>query len=147
MNLSYKSAAVTVAALALATLPLTTAAAHEGSHPFKNCTEAYDAGYQNIQRGDEHYGKHLDRDNDGVGCDDAPADFVPVGDGDSGSDDGATGTGSDSGEKGTTEKGGGTDLAETGGNSATPYIAAGGATVVLAGGAVLLASRRRRSTD
>lgn len=147
MNLSCKSAAVTVAALALAALPLTTATAHEGSHPFKNCTEAYDAGYKNIEVGDEHYGKHLDRDGDGVGCDKAPAGFVPADDKDSGSDDGATGTGSDSGEKGTTEKGGGTDLAETGGNSATPYLAAGGAAVVLAGGAVLLASRRRRSTN
>lgn len=147
MNLSRKSAAVTVAALALATLPVATAAAHEGDHPFRNCTEAYDAGYQNIQRGDEHYGKHLDRDGDGVGCDKAPAGFVPADDKDSGPDDGATGTGSDSGEKGATGKGGGTDLAETGGNSATPYIAAGGAAVVLAGGAFLLASRGRRGTD
>ncbi|MFD5494730.1 excalibur calcium-binding domain-containing protein, partial [Streptomyces sp. NPDC127091] len=80
VNLSCKSAAVTVAALALAALPLTTATAHEGSHPFKNCTEAYDAGYKNIEVGDEHYGKHLDRDGDGVGCDQAPAGFVPVGD-------------------------------------------------------------------
>ncbi|MFC5856966.1 LAETG motif-containing sortase-dependent surface protein [Streptomyces chlorus] len=161
MNLSYKSAAVTVAALALATLPATASMAHEGSHPFKNCTEAYSKGYKNISSGDEHYGKHLDRDGDGVGCDNAPAGFVSADDKDtatdSGSDDGATGsgTGSDtetgsgsgSGEKAATEKGSGTDLAETGGNSATPYIAAGGAAVVLAGGGVLLAARRRRSTD
>ncbi|WP_406727644.1 excalibur calcium-binding domain-containing protein [Streptomyces sp. GD-15H] len=151
MNLSYKSAAVTVAALALTALPTTSAVAHEGTHPFKNCTEAYNAGYSHIQAGSEHYGKHLDRDNDGVGCDNAPADFVPVGDRDtaedSGSDDGATGTGSDAGDKGTTEKGNGTDLAETGGDSATPYLAAGGAAVVLAGGAVLLAARRHRSTN
>ncbi|MEV0688634.1 excalibur calcium-binding domain-containing protein [Streptomyces sp. NPDC050388] len=143
MNLSCKSAAVAVAALALAALPATSAVAHEGA--FKNCTEAYEAGYSDIKAGSEHYGKHLDRDNDGIGCDDAPADFVPVGDRDSGSDDGATG--SDADGKGTAEKGGGTDLAETGGNSATPYIAAGGAAVVLAGGAVLLASRRRRGTN
>ncbi|MBL3670211.1 excalibur calcium-binding domain-containing protein [Streptomyces sp. M2CJ-2] len=146
VNLSCKSAAVTVAALALATLPVTTAAAHEGSHPFKNCTEAYDAGYSDIEVGDEHYGKHLDRDGDGVGCDKAPAGFVPADDKGGGSHDDGT-TGSDAGDKGTTEKGGGTDLAETGGNSATPYLAAGGAAVVLAGGAVLLASRRRRSTN
>ncbi|MFD6326470.1 LAETG motif-containing sortase-dependent surface protein [Streptomyces sp. NPDC058442] len=151
MNLSCKSAAVTVAALALAALPLTTATAHEGSHPFKNCTEAYNAGYQNIQRGDEHYGKHLDRDGDGVGCDQAPAGFVPVGDKDtatdSGSDAGAGDTGADSDDKGTAEKDGGTDLAETGGNSATPYLAAGGAAVALAGGGVLFAARRRRGTN
>lgn len=144
MNLSYKSAAVTVAALALATLPVTTAVAHEGV--FKNCTEAYNAGYSNIKADSEHYGKHLDRDNDGVGCDKPPANFVPATDKDedTGSDN-ATGTGS--GEKGAAEKGSGTDLAETGGSSATPYIAAGGAAVVLAGGGVLLAVRRRRSTD
>ncbi|MGP3736017.1 excalibur calcium-binding domain-containing protein [Streptomyces sp. GDS52] len=151
VNLSCKSAAVTVAALALAALPLTTATAHEGSHPFKNCTEAYDAGYKNIEVGDEHYGKHLDRDGDGVGCDQAPAGFVPVGDKDtatdSGSDAGAGGSGSGSDDKGSTEKGGGTDLAETGGNSATPYLAAGGAAVVLAGGGVLFAARRRRGTN
>ncbi|MFF3892344.1 excalibur calcium-binding domain-containing protein [Streptomyces sp. NPDC001812] len=149
VNLSCKSAAVTVAALALAALPLTTATAHEGSHPFKNCTEAYDAGYKNIEVGDEHYGKHLDRDGDGVGCDQAPAGFVPVGDKDSGSDAGAgdSGSGSGSDDKGSTEKGGGTDLAETGGNSATPYLAAGGAAVVLAGGGVLFAARRRRGTN
>lgn len=153
MNLSRKSAAVTVAALALATLPVTTAVAHEGV--FKNCTEAYDAGYSHIKAGSEHYGKHLDRDGDGIGCDNAPAGFVPAADKDAGKDAGkdkdtgsdgdATGTGS--GEKGTTEQDGGTDLAETGGNSATPYIAAGGAAVLLAGGGVLLAARRRRSTD
>ncbi|MGY0067174.1 LAETG motif-containing sortase-dependent surface protein [Streptomyces sp. QTS137] len=147
MNLSCKSAAVTVAALALATLPVTTATAHEGV--FKNCPEAYAAGYANIPASSEHYGKHLDRDGDGIGCDNPPAGFVPAADEekdkDTGSDDGTTKTGS--GEKGATEKGSGTDLAETGGNSATPYIAAGGAAVVLAGGGVLLAARRRRSTD
>ncbi|MFC5955865.1 excalibur calcium-binding domain-containing protein [Streptomyces pratens] len=158
MNLSCKSAAVTVAALALATLPVTTAVAHEGV--FKNCPAAYAAGYSNIPASSEHYGKHLDRDGDGIGCDNAPAGFVPAGDKDSdkdtGSDDSATetdsgsgsgsDTGSDTGEKDATGQGG-TDLAETGGNSATPYLAAGGAAVVLAGGGVLLAARRRRSTD
>ncbi|WP_326752638.1 excalibur calcium-binding domain-containing protein [Streptomyces hirsutus] len=153
MNLSCKSAAVTVAALALATLPVTTAVAHEGV--FKNCDAAYAAGYSDIPASSEHYGKHLDRDGDGIGCDNAPAGFVPAADKDAGkdkdtgSDDDATETGSGSGsdEKGATEQDGGTDLAETGGNSATPYIAAGGAAVLLAGGGVLLAARRRRSTD
>ncbi|MET8114647.1 excalibur calcium-binding domain-containing protein [Streptomyces prasinus] len=151
MNLSCKSAAVTVAALALATLPVTTAVAHEGV--FKNCPAAYAAGYSNIPSSSEHYGKHLDRDGDGIGCDNAPAGFVPAGDKgadkdkDTGSDDGATGSGSGSDETGATEKDSGTDLAETGGNSATPYLAAGGAVVVLAGGGVLFAARRRRDTD
>ncbi|MEF9903735.1 excalibur calcium-binding domain-containing protein [Streptomyces sp. P9-A2] len=151
MNLSCKSTAVTVAALALATLPVTTAVAHEGA--FKNCDQAYAAGHSNIPAGSEHYGKHLDRDGDGIGCDQAPADFVPVGDRDKGKDTGSgsasdTGTEAGTGAENTDTTGqGGTDLAETGGNSATPYLAAGGAAVVLAGGGVLFAARRRRSTD
>ncbi|MFJ6069270.1 LAETG motif-containing sortase-dependent surface protein [Streptomyces sp. NPDC093065] len=147
MKLLRKPAAVTVAALALAALPAAAAQAHDGTHPFKNCTEAYDAGYSNIPKGDEHYGAHLDRDKDGVGCDKPPAGFVPASDKDTGDGAGA-GSGKDSGSK---ESGGeeaagqqGTDLAETGGDDSTPYIAAGGAVVVLAGGGLLLAVRRRR---
>ncbi|WP_399884748.1 LAETG motif-containing sortase-dependent surface protein [Streptomyces sp. BBFR51] len=148
MNLLRKPAAVAVAALALAALPTAAAQAHDGAHPFKNCTAAYDAGYSNIPKGDQHYGAHLDRDNDGVGCDKPPAGFVPASDKDT--DDGAdAGSGKDSGSEtsGGAEAAGqqGTDLAETGGDDNTPYIAAGGAVVVLAGGAVLLATRRRRS--
>ncbi|MGW4545937.1 LAETG motif-containing sortase-dependent surface protein [Streptomyces violaceorubidus] len=146
MKLLRKPAAVTVAALALAALPAA-AQAHDGAHPFKNCTEAYDAGYSNIPKGDEHYGEHLDRDKDGVGCDKPPAGFVPADD--KNTDDAAgAGGGEDSGS----EQGGGdeaagqqgTDLAETGGDDSTPYLAAGGGLVVLAGGALMLAARRRR---
>jgi LPXTG-motif cell wall-anchored protein len=156
MKLLRKPAAVTVAALALAALPTAAAQAHEGTHPFKNCTEAYDNGYSNIPKGDKHYGEHLDRDNDGVGCDNPPAGFVPAGDKDT--DDGAgTGSDKDAGKDSGKDSGGdksggdeaagqqGTDLAETGGDDSTPYLAAGGAAVVLAGGGLLLAARRRRS--
>ncbi|MEV5544779.1 excalibur calcium-binding domain-containing protein [Streptomyces sp. NPDC052309] len=139
-----KPAAAAVAALALAALP-TAAGAHDGTHPFKNCTEAYDNGYADIPASDEqHYGKHLDRDGDGIGCDKPPAGFVPADDKDSGGDgkaDQASGqreSGSGSGKD--------TDLAETGGDDSTPYLAAGGAAVVLAGGGLLLAARRRRDT-
>ncbi|MFG3245461.1 excalibur calcium-binding domain-containing protein [Streptomyces sp. NPDC048187] len=147
MKLLRKPAAVTVAALALAALPAA-AQAHDGAHPFKNCTEAYDAGYSNIKKGDKHYGEHLDRDRDGVGCDKPPAGFVPASDQDTGDAAGA-GSGKDSGSA----KGGGdadgrqgkdTDLAETGGGDSTPYIAAGGGVVVLAGGGLLLLAARRR---
>ncbi|WP_155058382.1 excalibur calcium-binding domain-containing protein [Streptomyces blattellae] len=129
-----RPAAVAVAALALAALPVT-AEAHDGSHPFENCTEAYENGYANIQEGDEHYGEHLDRDQDGVGCDSPPADFVPA------EDEGTDGT------DGVAEDATGqedTGLAATGGDSATPYIAGGGAAVLLAGGGLLVAVRRRR---
>ncbi|NEC52005.1 LPXTG cell wall anchor domain-containing protein [Actinospica acidiphila] len=129
------SAAALLAAVALAAVPAT-AVAHDGNHPFENCTDAYDNGYSNIAKGDEHYGRHLDRDNDGVGCDQPPAGFVPHDDSDD--DAGAE----DSGAK--EENGGGTDLAETGGSDTTPYIAAGGAAVVLLGGGLMIAARRRR---
>ncbi|MGW0757956.1 LAETG motif-containing sortase-dependent surface protein [Streptomyces sp. NPDC002814] len=122
-----KPVAVAVAALALAALPVT-AEAHDGNHPFENCSEAYENGYSNIKEGDEHYGEHLDRDQDGVGCDNPPAGFVPAED--EGTEDAA---GQDD-----------TDLAATGGNSVTPYIAGGGAAVLLAGGGLLVVARRRR---
>lgn len=35
---------------------------------FANCTEARAAGAAPVRRGDPGYGSHLDRDNDGVGC-------------------------------------------------------------------------------
>ncbi|MET9354395.1 excalibur calcium-binding domain-containing protein [Streptomyces sp. NPDC006617] len=147
MKLLRKPAAVTVAALALAALPAAAAQAHDGTHPFKNCSEAYENGYSNIKEGDEHYGEHLDRDKDGVGCDKPPAGFVPADDKDTGAKDTDEAAGAGSGESGGTEAAGqqGTDLAETGGDDSTPYLAAGGAVVVLAGGGLLLAARRRRS--
>ncbi len=35
---------------------------------YKNCTAVRDAGADPIRRGDPGYGRHLDRDGDGVGC-------------------------------------------------------------------------------
>lgn len=35
---------------------------------FANCTAARAAGAAPVRRGDPGYGPHLDRDNDGVGC-------------------------------------------------------------------------------
>ena len=35
---------------------------------FSNCTAARNAGAAPVRRGDPGYGTHLDRDNDGVGC-------------------------------------------------------------------------------
>ncbi|MEV8086112.1 excalibur calcium-binding domain-containing protein [Streptomyces nigra] len=127
-----------VAALALAALPAT-AAAHDGNHPFENCSEAYASGYSDIPEGDRHYGSHLDRDGDGIGCDSPPAGFVPADDKDAEESDGED---SDTGAKGAED---GTDLAETGGSDSTPYIAAGGLVAVLAGGTVMLAVQRRRA--
>src|SRR5690606_20387285 len=38
------------------------------SGPFKNCTAARDAGAAPVYRGQPGYASHLDRDGDGVGC-------------------------------------------------------------------------------
>ena len=38
------------------------------SRSFANCSEARAAGAAPVKRGDPGYGSHLDRDNDGVGC-------------------------------------------------------------------------------
>lgn len=35
---------------------------------FRNCTEAREAGAAPVRRGEPGYGPHLDRDNDGIGC-------------------------------------------------------------------------------
>ena len=35
---------------------------------FANCKEANDAGYYDITRDSPYYGKHLDRDGDGIAC-------------------------------------------------------------------------------
>ncbi|GAA1429377.1 excalibur calcium-binding domain-containing protein [Streptomyces thermospinosisporus] len=139
---SARASAAVLAALALAAVPAT-AVAHDGDHPFTNCTEAYNNGYANIQAGDEHYAKRLDRDGDGIGCDKPPADFKPRGDKGE-SEGGGTGAKESSGTGSDAKGGSGTDLAETGGNDATPYIAGAGAVVVLAGGGLLIATRRRR---
>lgn len=48
----------------------TPAAAQSGSGAaaFRNCAEARAAGAAPVRRGEPGYGPHLDRDNDGIGC-------------------------------------------------------------------------------
>lgn len=38
------------------------------NRPFRNCAEARALGAAPVRRGDPGYGAHLDRDNDGIGC-------------------------------------------------------------------------------
>lgn len=121
------SAALTIASALMITTP---AAATDG--PFKNCTEAREAGHSNIPQGSEYYAPKLDRDGDGYGCDKHGTL----------ANDGKLGTGYYADKPEEPVKGDGKDLAETGGNSATPYIAVGG--VALLGGGVALALRRKR---
>lgn len=40
----------------------------EGRRPFANCAAARAAGAAPVRVGDPGYGRHLDRDGDGVGC-------------------------------------------------------------------------------
>jgi len=40
----------------------------KGSAMFANCAEARAAGAAPVRRGEPGYGPHLDRDNDGIGC-------------------------------------------------------------------------------
>lgn len=40
----------------------------DGSVYYPNCTAARRAGKSNIRRGQTGYGKHLDRDGDGIAC-------------------------------------------------------------------------------
>ena len=42
--------------------------ARGGDVYYANCTEAREAGAAPVRRGDPGYASHLDRDNDGVGC-------------------------------------------------------------------------------
>lgn len=39
-----------------------------GTGSFANCSEARAAGAAPVRRGEPGYGPHLDRDNDGIGC-------------------------------------------------------------------------------
>ncbi|WP_293971756.1 excalibur calcium-binding domain-containing protein [Sphingopyxis sp.] len=38
------------------------------SRAFSDCTAVRAAGAATVRRGDPGYGQHLDRDNDGIGC-------------------------------------------------------------------------------
>ncbi|WP_394003256.1 excalibur calcium-binding domain-containing protein [Luteimonas sp. WGS1318] len=51
-----------------APLPARAAQPSPAHHVFRNCSEARAAGAAPVHRGDPGYGPHLDRDNDGVGC-------------------------------------------------------------------------------
>ncbi|OZD64773.1 hypothetical protein CH272_24430 [Rhodococcus sp. 05-340-1] len=48
--------------------PLSAPAPSGGAFQYKNCDAARDAGAAPVYRGDYGYGPHLDRDDDGIGC-------------------------------------------------------------------------------
>lgn len=43
-------------------------AVERNGRAYRNCSEARDAGAAPVKRSDPGYGSHLDRDNDGIGC-------------------------------------------------------------------------------
>ncbi len=92
---------------------------------FDNCTQAYQAGRSNIPRGDPDYAPKLDRDNDGVACDNPPPGFKP-----------ATQTGTE------TSTGTGNELPLTG---PAAELGIGGGALLVIGLIVVLAVRRRRT--
>ncbi|MGK2867662.1 MAG: excalibur calcium-binding domain-containing protein [Mycobacterium sp.] len=55
-------AAAILGAVAVGVAPAASAA------PYKNCSEARDAGDVNITSDSDKYGPHLDSDDDGIGC-------------------------------------------------------------------------------
>jgi hypothetical protein len=54
---------VSAGASSIATAPIANA-----QQPYRNCSEARANGDTNIPYGSPYYGPHLDRDNDGIGC-------------------------------------------------------------------------------
>lgn len=44
---------------------------------FANCSAAYEQGYANIPRSSPLYARKLDRDNDGIACEQPPEGFTP----------------------------------------------------------------------
>ena len=98
---------------------------------FDNCTEAYQAGRANIPQGDPDYAKKLDRDGDGVACDNPPPGFKP-----------ARETETSTGTKVENGAGNGDQLPKTG-----PAAELGGAgAVLLAIGMIAAVLFRRRRT-
>lgn len=100
---------------------------------FDNCTQAYAAGRSNIPKSDPMYGKHLDRDNDGIGCDNPPPGFQtkPA----TAPGDTSTGTQTETGA------GTGTTLPKTG---PAMDLGIGGGVVLLVGLAAAVIARRRK---
>jgi LPXTG-motif cell wall-anchored protein len=126
--------------------------AHGGHTPFKNCTEAYANGHANIPSSSAHYKAALDRDNDGVGCDNPPDDFTPAPSvtptptrtamppTSSPSEPSETPASSDTPTPSETSD----DLAETGGSQRTVLLFAAGLAFALTGAVIVRTVRRKR---
>lgn len=56
-----------------AAAPVRAVSARPSSQSYANCTAAYAAGAAPLRRGDTGYGAHLDRDGDGVACENPPS--------------------------------------------------------------------------
>lgn len=67
-QLSSRSAQAPVAQVPAAQAPAAQAPAAPASTYYDNCTAARNAGAAPVRAGDPGYGRHLDRDGDGIGC-------------------------------------------------------------------------------
>lgn len=65
------------ASAVLVTAVATGSPAQAAQGHFSSCAQAYEAGYANIPAGHPYYSPNLDRDKDGIACDNPPKDFVP----------------------------------------------------------------------
>jgi hypothetical protein len=57
-----------IVAAAIGAAALGTASVANADVYYKNCDAARDAGAAPVMEGDPGYGPHLDRDGDGIGC-------------------------------------------------------------------------------
>lgn len=62
------AASAPAATLAPAQRPPGKAMTTSGESVFRNCSQVRAAGAAPVRRGDPGHGSHLDRDNDGIGC-------------------------------------------------------------------------------
>jgi LPXTG-motif cell wall-anchored protein len=97
---------------------------------YPNCDAAYAAGYSNIPKSSPNYSAKLDRDKDGIACDNPPAGFVARKETET-----STGTKVENGA------GTGDRLPQTGPGEVTAI----GAIVLAMGAVVVMAFRRRRT--
>jgi hypothetical protein len=99
---------------------------------FSNCTQAYNAGYSDIPQSSPLYSRKLDRDGDGIACDNPPPGFTPNTD--------TPETPAPGASTGTATPGDGGQLPLTGPGE----VGVVGALLLAAGAAAVVGVRRRR---
>jgi LPXTG-motif cell wall-anchored protein len=114
---------------------------------FENCTQAYAAGYANMEIGSAGYSPKLDHDHDGVACETPPPGFQPAAEAGTGPET-TTESPTTAGPQGGTQTHAGTQVKDgsrlpTTGPSAE--LSAAGAGMLALGVAGVVLFRRRRT--